>query len=110
MRVFTAIVEYWHDGRQAPVMEIVNRYSRLSAMYVCRKRLKTAWQRPGYIPECARVEDADGRVVAAYEIGNEGQVVPRAFGEGCTDGWASDVDVTESAHNTEVSLERGNKT
>lgn len=80
MSTFTAIVEYWHDGRQAPVMETFERPSRLSAMYVARKALRTGWQRPNYIPECARVEDSDERVVAAYEIGSEGQVVPKPFG------------------------------
>lgn len=75
MSVFTAIVEYWREDLQAPSMETSKHQSRLSAMHVCRKRLKTAWQRPSYIPECARVEDTDGKVVARYIVDNEGQPI-----------------------------------
>lgn len=48
-------------------------------MHVARKALKTAFDRPGYMPECARVEDSDERVVAAYEV-EVGRIVPKPFG------------------------------
>jgi hypothetical protein len=79
MSVFTAIVEYWHEGDQNYRMETFKRPTRLSAMHVARKALKTAFDRPGYMPECARVEDSDERVVAAYEV-EVGRIVPKPFG------------------------------
>jgi hypothetical protein len=60
-------------------METFRRPTRLSAMYAARKALKTGFSRPGYMPECARVEDAAERVVAAYEV-EVGRIVPKPFG------------------------------
>jgi hypothetical protein len=79
MSTFTAIVEYWHEDLQRPVMETFKRPTRLSAMYAARHALKTGFTRPNYIPECARVEDANECVVAAYEVEID-RIVPKPFG------------------------------
>jgi hypothetical protein len=64
---FTAIIEYWREDLQRPSMEVVQRQSLRSAQYVARKSLRTAMTRPGYFPECARIEDAQENVVCRYE-------------------------------------------
>ena len=83
MSTFTAIVEYWREDLQRPTMETFKRRTRLSAMYAARKALRTGFTRPGYMPECARVEDADENVVAAYEV-EVGRIVPKPFGNRST--------------------------
>ena len=60
---YTVIVEYWREDLQRTSMEVTKRATLRSAQYWARKSLKTAWLRPGYIPECARVEDSDENVV-----------------------------------------------
>jgi len=74
--MFTAIIEYWHEDDQCYRMEKIKRRTRRSAMYYARKALRTGFTRPGYMPECARVEDADERVVARYEV-EVGRIVLR---------------------------------
>jgi|HubBroStandDraft_1064217.scaffolds.fasta_scaffold522956_2 hypothetical protein len=66
--MFTAIIEFWHEGDQNYRMETIKRQTRRSAMYYARKALKTGFTRPGYMPECARVEDADENTVARFEV------------------------------------------
>ena len=66
--MFTAIIEYWNEDDQNYRIETIKRRTRLSAMYYARKALRTGFDRPGYIPECARVEDAEECVVARYEV------------------------------------------
>lgn len=66
--MFTAIIEYWREDLQRYSMEVVKRPTRLAAMQTCRKSLKTGFDRPGHMPECARVEDSQENVVARYEV------------------------------------------
>jgi hypothetical protein len=64
---YTAIVECWREDLQAPSIEARERHSLRSAQYIARKLLKSACLRPGYIPECARVEDSEENVLCRYE-------------------------------------------
>lgn len=64
---YTVISEYFKTDTEISVMEISIRQSLRSAQYRARKSLKTAMLRPNYVPEVARVEDAQEKVISVYE-------------------------------------------
>jgi hypothetical protein len=64
---YTVIAEYFRTDTELSGMETLQRASYASPLYYARKRLKSFALRPTYVPEVARVEDADEEVVAVYD-------------------------------------------